>query len=67
MPATLNKNIIQYSIDNKFGHTQKPEDTCGGFIYFFTQCRKTRDNVSFCDMYFLKTNYDLCLHTEIGS
>ena len=29
MPATLNKNIIQYSIDNKFGHTQKPEDTCG--------------------------------------
>ena len=29
LPATLNKNIIQYSIDNKFGHTQKPEDTCG--------------------------------------
>merc|ERR1711915_42264 len=28
-PATLNRLIIQYSIDNKFGHTQKPEDTCG--------------------------------------
>merc|ERR1719483_192428 len=28
-PATLNKLVIQYSIDNKFGHTQKPEDTCG--------------------------------------
>ena len=29
MPATLNRNILQYSFDNKLGHTQKPEDTCG--------------------------------------
>ena len=29
MPATLNKTILQYSFDNKLGHTQKPEDTCG--------------------------------------
>ena len=29
MPATLNKSILQYSFDNKLGHTQKPEDTCG--------------------------------------
>merc|ERR1712241_359236 len=29
IPATLNKNILQYSIDNKYGHTQKPEDSCG--------------------------------------
>merc|ERR1711936_1089287 len=28
-PATLNRLILQYSFDNKFGHTQKPEDTCG--------------------------------------
>ena len=29
MPATLNKTILQYTFDNKLGHTQKPEDTCG--------------------------------------
>jgi len=29
MPATLNKNILQFSIDNKYGHTQKPVDDCG--------------------------------------
>ena len=29
MPATLNKLILQYSMQNKLGHTQKPEDTCG--------------------------------------
>ena len=29
MPATLNQNILQYSYDNKLGHTQKPEDSCG--------------------------------------
>ena len=28
MPATLNKSILQYSYDNKLGHTQKPEGTC---------------------------------------
>ncbi|XP_023323322.1 uncharacterized protein LOC111697529 [Eurytemora carolleeae] len=28
-PATLNRTILQYSVDNKFGHTQKPEDTAG--------------------------------------
>jgi len=28
-PATLNRLVLQFSIDNKFGHTQKPEDTCG--------------------------------------
>jgi len=29
IPATLNRLVLQYSVDNKFGHTQKPEDTCG--------------------------------------
>jgi len=29
VPATLNRLVLQFSIDNKFGHTQKPEDTCG--------------------------------------
>ena len=29
MPATLNRLILQYSWDNKNGHTQKPEDTAG--------------------------------------
>ena len=29
MPATLNRLIMQYSLDNKLGHTQKPEDTAG--------------------------------------
>ena len=29
MPATLNKLIMQYSWDNKNGHTKKPEDTAG--------------------------------------
>jgi len=28
-PASLNRFILQHSIDNKFGHTQKPEDKCG--------------------------------------
>ena len=29
MPATLNRLILQYSFDNKNGHTQKPVDTAG--------------------------------------
>ena len=29
MPASLNRLILQYSWDNKNGHTQKPEDTAG--------------------------------------
>ena len=28
-PASLNRLILQYSWDNKNGHTQKPEDTAG--------------------------------------
>ena len=28
-PATLNRLVLQYSVESKFGHTQKPEDTCG--------------------------------------
>jgi len=29
MPATLNRLVMQYSLDNKHGHTQKPVDTAG--------------------------------------
>ena len=29
MPATLNRLILQYSLDNKHGHTQKQVDTAG--------------------------------------
>ena len=29
IPATLNCNILQYTLDNKLGHTQKPHDTRG--------------------------------------
>lgn len=30
LPATLNRLVLQYSLDNKFGHTQKPTDSDGG-------------------------------------
>merc|ERR1712117_939409 len=29
-PATLNRLVLQFSVDNKFGHTQKPTDEDGG-------------------------------------
>merc|ERR1712233_117402 len=29
-PATLNRMVLQHSLDNKFGHTQKPTDEDGG-------------------------------------
>merc|ERR1712149_135212 len=29
-PATLNRLVLQFSLDNKFGHTQKPTDEDGG-------------------------------------
>merc|ERR1712209_130107 len=29
-PATLNRLVLQFSMDNKFGHTQKPTDEDGG-------------------------------------
>ena len=29
-PATLNRLVLQFSVDNKFGHTQKPTDHDGG-------------------------------------
>lgn len=29
-PATLNRLVLQFSMDNKFGHTQKPTDHDGG-------------------------------------
>lgn len=61
IPATLNRLIIQYSIDNKFGHTQKPEDTCGDNFHADHHLLHVKNfGIYNClmDMYFSTSNHN---------
>eukprot|EP00736_Rhodelphis_marinus_P003877 Rmarinus@m.4915 len=54
-PASLNRFILQLSWDNKMGHTQQPEDTCGNNHHTDHHLRHLRNfGIYNClmDMYF---------------
>jgi len=60
-PATLNRLVLQYSIDNKFGHTQKPEDTCGDNFHADHHLLHVKNfGIYNClmDMYFSTSNHN---------
>jgi len=60
-PATLNRLILKYSIDNKFGHTQKPEDTCGDNFHADHHLLHVKNyGIYNClmDMYFSTSNHN---------
>merc|ERR1719309_1085605 len=60
-PATLNRLILKYSIDNKFGHTQKPEDTCGDNFHADHHLLHVKNYGNYnclMDMYFGTSNHN---------
>jgi len=61
LPATLNRLILQHSVDNKFAHTQKPEDTCGDNFHADHHLLHVKNYGNYnclMDMYFGTSNHN---------